>query len=114
MKAYFLWTVTGPQIILTSYDLEKDTGGLLRTNRTIDSLANKVIAYEVPLAKIKERYGEHFDVVINDPKQTDQLRILDSDGERVLGNIHFKELGSPIYYEPEDEQLKTAGTKLKD
>ena len=101
MKAYFVWTAIGPQIILTLYDLEKDIGGLLRTNRTIDSLANKVMAYEVPLETIKERYGEHFEAVLTDPDQTDELRILDSDGEHVLNNIHFAELGKPIYYEPE-------------
>ncbi len=100
MKAYFLWTVIGPQIILTSYDLEKDGVDALQSSRAIDSLANKVMAYEVPLDTIKERYGEHFEIVMKDPKQTDVLRVLDSDGERVLGNIHFNELGAPIYYEP--------------
>ncbi len=101
MKAYFLWTVIGPQIILTSCDLEKDPGCLLQTGRAVDSLARKVMAYEVPLDTIKERYGEHFESVLTDPDQTDELRILDSNGEHVLNNIHFSELGKPIYYEPE-------------
>ena len=101
MKAYFLWTVIGPQIILTSFDLEKCPDRLLQTGRVVDSLANKVMAYEIPLDKVKQRYGEHFEVVTKDPDQTDELRVLDSDGERVLNNIHFKELGQPIYYEPE-------------
>ena len=101
MKTYFLWTVIGPQIILTSCDLEKDLDCLLQTGRTVDSLASKVMAYEVPLDKIKQRYGEHFEAVLTDPDQTDELRILDSDGEHVLNNIHFAELGKPIYYEPE-------------
>jgi hypothetical protein len=100
MKAYFLWTVIGPQIILTSYDLEKDGVKGLQSGRVIDSLANKAMAFEVPLDTIRERYGGHFEVVIKDPHQTDALRVLDSDGERVLGNIHFNELGKPIYYEP--------------
>ncbi len=101
MKAYFAWTVVGPEIILTSYDLRKDLRGLLKTSRFGSSWTNKVMAFEVPLDAIRQRYGEHFEAVINDPKQTDELRILDSDGEHVLGNIHFKELGQPIFYEPE-------------
>jgi hypothetical protein len=101
MKAYFLWTVIGPQIILTSCDLEKEPDCLVQTGRAVDTLARKAMAYEVPLDKIKQRYGEHFEIVINDPAQTDQLRILDSEGERVLNNIRFAELGKPVYYEPE-------------
>ena len=50
---------------------------------------------------LKQRYGDQVEVVTNDPDQTDELRLLDSDGERVLNNIHFRELGQPIYYEPE-------------
>jgi hypothetical protein len=107
MKAYFLWTVIGPQIILTSCDLEKDPDCLLQTGRVVDSLASKVMAYELPLDKIKQRYGEHFEVVMTDPDQTDQLRILDSEGERVLNNIRFAELGRPIYYEPEAAKSKS-------
>ena len=98
MKAYFVWTVVGPQIVLTSYDLEKEPGRLTQTGRAI-GVRDKFMAYEVPLETIKQRYGEHFEVVVQDPHQTDQLRVLDSEGERVLDNIHFSELGQPVYYE---------------
>ncbi len=112
MKAYFLWTVVGPQLILTSNDLGKDARYLSQTGRAVvGSQANKVMAYEVPLEVIKERYGEQVEVVMNDPEQTDQLRVLDSDGERVLNNIHFKELGQPIYYEPDSEKSEISSTK---
>ncbi len=101
MKAYFVWTVIGPQIILTAHDLEKDPGWVAQTRRTIDwPQLNKFVAYEVPLEIIKQRFGEQFEVVMRDPKQTDDLRILDSEGEHVLNNIHFPELGQPIYFEP--------------
>jgi nucleotide-binding universal stress UspA family protein len=102
MKAYFLWTVTGPQLILTSCDLKKQPICLSQTGRITKSVADKYIAYEVPLETIKQRYAEHFEHVIRDPKQTDELRILDVEGTQVLLNIHFSDLGQPIYYEPEN------------
>ena len=103
MKAYFVWTVVGPQIILTSCDLQKNPGCLLQTGRAvIDSWANKVMAFEISLDIVKQRFGEQVAVVSNDPNQTDELRIVAADGEHVLNNIHFTELGQPIYYEPDN------------
>lgn len=96
MKAYFLWTVQGPRLILTCCDFTTNRICLeVLAHRGID----KFVAQEVALHLAKDRYGTHFDIVMKDPKQTDDLRILDEVGERVLKNFSLKELGTPIYYE---------------
>lgn len=96
MKAYFLWTVTGPQVILTSCDLVKD-------GACLDKLAKRGIskfeAREVPIELVKSKYGQSYDTVCRDPKQTDELRVLDVSGERVLNNFSIKELGPSVVYE---------------
>ncbi len=106
MRAYLLWTVSGPQIILTSCDMEKEPDCLTKYGRETDQESNKYIAFELPWETIKARYGEAFDLTMKDFHQTDKLRVLDIEGERVLLNIHFSELGQPIYYEPESAKAE--------
>ncbi len=98
MKAYFLWTVTGPQLILTSYDYVQHPEFL---KKLADTGITKFVAQEVSTDLVKERYGEHYQSVLTDPEQTDELRFVDNSARRVLINFSFKELGPPIYYEPE-------------
>ena len=101
MRAYFLWTAIGPQLILTSCALEENPGCIRETGRAIGIRTDKYMAYEVPTDILRERYGAAFDIVMGDPNQKDELRMLDTDGVRVLNNIHFSELGQPIYFEGE-------------
>jgi len=97
MKAYYLFTSSGPMVILTSYDNIKNPELL----KKFDSKGIfKFIGYEVSIDKAKERYGNHFDVVCGDLNETDDLRVLDYNGERAFKSFSFKELGPPIYYEP--------------
>jgi hypothetical protein len=104
MKAYLIWMVAGPQIILTSCDLVTHPECL---KKLADAGVSKFMAQELPLDAVKERYGEHYEIVINSPNETDELRILDTDGDRVLKNISFKGLSQPIYYEPEQTAAST-------
>jgi hypothetical protein len=98
MKAYFLFTANGPLVILTSYESIKAPELLKRLHsKGID----KFIAHEVPVELTKARYRTHFDVVCEDLHETDDLRVLDYSGDRAYSNFSFKELGSPIYHEPE-------------
>ena len=48
---------------------------------------------------VKQRYGMHFNIVMGDLHQTDDLRVLDYDGHHVFNNFSLKELNEPIYYE---------------
>ena len=98
MKAYFLFTASGPLVILTSYDSIEDPELMKRIH---SKGITKFIAHEVPIELAKVRYGGHFGVVCHDLHESDDLRILDYSGERAFQNFSFKELGSPVYYESE-------------
>ena len=94
MKAGILFTGTGPILILTTY-------ASLNDPKLIDKLTQKgikkYIAYEVPEDLVKQRYGKHFNVILGDLKQTDDLRVLDYDGHHVFYNFSLNELGEPVY-----------------
>ncbi len=98
MRAYFLFMSSGPLVILTSYDS-------IENPKLLNLLAakgiTKFIAREVSAELAKARYGKHFDIILQDLQQSDDLRVLDYSGERAFRNFSFKELGAPIYHEPE-------------
>ena len=96
MKAGIFFTGTGPILILTSYDSLNDL-------KLVEKLAlkgiKKYIAYEVKEDLVKQRYGNHFNVILSDLKQADDLRVLDYDGHHVFYNFSIDEFGEPIYHE---------------
>ena len=96
MKAGIFFTGTGPILILTTYESLKDP-------KLAEKLAlkgiKKYIAYELSEEAVKNRYGQHYKVIIGDLKQTDDLRVLDYDGHHVFYNFSLNELGQPIYYD---------------
>ena len=100
MKSAIIFTGTGPILILTTYDS-------LEAPQFLEKLEakgiGKFIGCEVPMDLVKSRYGTHFSVVMNDIKQTDDLRILDFNGYTVFHNFAFAEWGEPVYHEPESE-----------
>ena len=98
MKTALLFAGSGPLVIITSHELLIDAV-LLEKLRAKG--IGKFIAYEVPVELAKERYGHHFDVVLRDLHETDDLRVLDFDGQRAFRHFHLAELGTPILYEGE-------------
>ena len=96
MKAGIFFTGTGPILILTSYDSLDDP-------KLVEKLAlkgiKKYIAYEIQKDLVKQRYGKHFNVILSDLKQADDLRVLDYDGHHVFYNFSIEEIGEPIYHE---------------
>lgn len=98
MKAYFLFTVAGPLVVLTSYDSLDDPELLLRWK---SKGLTKFIAHEVSVESAKTKYGKHFDVVCGDLRESDDFRVLDYSGERAFKNWSFKELGPAVYRELE-------------
>ncbi len=98
MKAGILFTGSGPILFLTSYDR-------LSHPELVEKLAakgiRKYVAYEVAVELLKSRYGNHYDVVLEDLHQDDDLRILDYDGHHVFNTFAFSEMGSPQYHEPQ-------------
>ena len=100
MKAGIFFTGTGPILILTSYESLNDP-------KLVEKLAlkgiKKYIAYEIQKDLVKQKYGKHFDVILSDLKQTDDLRVLDYDGHHVFYNFSIDEIGEPIYHEAKSE-----------
>jgi len=96
MKAGIMFTGSGPILMLTSYKSFSETG-LIEKLR--DKGIKKFICYEVPVDLVKRKYGNHYDVVMGDLRQTDDLRVVDYDGSHVFYNFSFKELGEPFCHE---------------
>ena len=96
MNAGIFFTGTGPILILTSYDSLSDP-------KLVEKLAlkgiKKYIAYEVKEDLVKQRYGKHFNVILSDSKQADDLRVLDYDGHHVFYNFSLDEIGQPVFHE---------------
>jgi hypothetical protein len=98
MKAALIFTGSGPIVILTSYPSLSDPG-FLRALKAHG--ASKFIAYELPLDTVAARYGAHFQAVLNDARDTDDLRVLDVNGDRAFRLFRFSELG-PAMMQDED------------
>lgn len=105
MKVAMLFTGSGPIVILTSHDSVTDPTLLEKLEaKGID----RFLAYEVPLDLAQKRYGGHFSTVLNDLHETDDLRVLDYNGERAFALFRLDELGSPVIYESEAEARDVA------
>jgi hypothetical protein len=100
MKSGIVFTGTGPILILTTYRSFEDPN--LVEKLKIKGI-EKFIASEIPLDKVKEKYGNHFNVVMGDVDQTDDLRVLDYNGYNVFHNFAFSEMGKFIYHEGSGE-----------
>ncbi len=96
MKSFLLLTASGPLLVLTSHGSLDDTKLL---NALKARGIGKFVAFSVPLTLAKERYGGHFQVVENDLHETDDLRVLDLNGQRIFQLFRFEELGTPILQE---------------
>ena len=96
MKTFMLFTSSGPLVILTSFASVTDPG--LIEKLKVKGI-EKFIAFEIGIELARERYGGHFPVVEKDVRETDDLRILDFDGQRAFKLFRFDELSSPIFHE---------------
>jgi hypothetical protein len=97
MKAYLLMTGSSPIVVLTSHASMLDIALIaMLAGKGID----KFIAYEIPIDLAEQRYGTHFSAVKGDLRETDDLRVLDDDGEHAFKLFCFNELGPAIMYEP--------------
>jgi len=101
MKTGIIFTGTGPILIITSYESFDDP-------KLVEKLKvkgiEKFIASEIPLEKVKAKYGNQFNVVMGDLHQTDDLRVLDYNGHNVFYNFKFSEMGKFVYHEASGER----------
>lgn len=97
MKSFLLMTGSGTLIILTSHSSIENS---ILLDKLLAKGIEKFIAYEVPYDLARQRYGEHFKIVANDLHETDDLRILDYNGDRAFRLFTFSELGKAHIHEP--------------
>ena len=100
MKAVMLFTGSGPIVILTSYSDIREPALL---TRLADKGIDRFLAWELPLDLARERYGGHFQAVVHNLHETDDLRILDYNGQRAIKLFRLSELGEPFIQEPDDD-----------
>lgn len=98
MKSILLLTASGPLVILTSYASVTDRPLLERLGQ---KGIKKFVAFDIPIEIAKERYDGHFFVVAHDLHESDDLRILDLNGQRAFQLFRFSELGPPILHDAE-------------
>jgi len=95
MRAYIIFSGTGPILILTTYPE-------LLEPRLVEKLQHKgivkFIAYEVPLKTVRRIYGVPFEVIAADLEQVEDLRVLDFNGHHIFSRFSLAELGEPIKY----------------
>jgi hypothetical protein len=93
MRAYIVFSGTGPILILTTYSSLVD-------ERLVGKLQHKgiakFIAYEVPIDDVKRIYGVPFDVIASDLERAEDVRVLDFNGHHIFSRFSFSQLGEPI------------------
>jgi hypothetical protein len=96
MKAGIVFAGTGPILILTTYE---DFSSEKFSQKMAQKGIEKYMAVEVPLSMCLEKYGQHYDVIMKDVKQEDDLRVLDYNGFNVFHNFPFKSWGKEYRHE---------------
>lgn len=96
MKAGIFFTGSGPIFLLTSYDSFSNPE---LCNKLEAKGIRKFIAYEIPVDMAKQKYGMHYDIVLGDLKQEDDLRVLDYDGHHIFHLFSLKDLGNRVLHE---------------
>lgn len=61
----------------------------------------KFIAHEVPLEKLRLRYGVPFEVIEADVREGNDVRVLDFNGNHIFEKLSLTDLGECIRHDPE-------------
>jgi hypothetical protein len=96
MKTALIFTGSSPILIITSYPSLDDKRFLEKLKQ---KGIEKFIAFEVKLESAKEKYGSRFDVIRDDLNETEDLRVLDYNGQLAFERFSFEELGEMIKHE---------------
>ena len=94
MKAFLLFTHTGPLLILSKYDSINQPELLSKL-----TAYGKFIAYELPIEAIQSCYSSRFKSIFQDPRSNEAMIVLDENGESIFTNVSLRVLGSPTIYE---------------
>jgi hypothetical protein len=96
MKTGIFFTGTGPILLMTSYPAFDDPNFIEKLSQ---KGIKKFIAYEVPEPEVRKKYGNHYNVILGDLKQSDDLRVLDYDGHHVFYNFSISAFKDPVCHE---------------
>lgn len=96
MNAFMLITGGGPMMVLTDHASPEAPPFVRRLSA---KGYDKFIAFPAPIDLVRQRYGRHVDMVVQDLTQNDDLRVLDTDGDRIFRLFRFDELGQPMVHE---------------
>jgi hypothetical protein len=95
MRAYIVFSGTGPILILTTYSSVAD-------HRLVEKLRHKgiakFIAYEVDIDQVRQSYGLPFEVIASDLERSEDVRVLDFNGHHIFSSFSLAELGEPIKF----------------
>jgi hypothetical protein len=92
MKAYVVFYSNEPVLVLTRTSIRHQE--ILKELRRIGCL--KFIAREVPVERLRDRYGRQFEVIEESLRHGCDLRVLDYSGRRIFRQLPFSEFG-PAY-----------------
>ncbi len=96
MKVALLFTGSGALVVVTSHD--SLTNPALLAKLKAKGIA-KFAAWDIPIDVARQRYGGHYQVVMRDLGESDDLRILDYNGQRAFQLFSWSELGQPVLYD---------------
>ncbi|HPQ70775.1 MAG TPA: hypothetical protein PKW95_16745 [bacterium] len=89
MKHHLIFTGSGPIVVLHSYgDISDETLLAKLTAKGIE----KFIAFELDGDELRHTYGHRYEVVVEDLDETNDFRILDYDGHRVMNHFDFAQI----------------------
>ncbi len=95
MRAYLIFTGTGPLLVMSTYPKLTD-------QRLVDKLRfkgiEKFIAYQVDLEAIEERYAQAYPSVVADLADREDIRVVDFNGHQIMANFSLSALGDPIKF----------------
>lgn len=93
IRAYLFFTGTGPILVLSTYPDVTDQRLIAKLRyKGID----KLIAYEVDLEAVRQRYSDAYGSVAADLESEEDLRVLDFNGHQIMANFSLAELGDPV------------------
>ena len=95
LRAYLIFTGTGPLLVLSSYPKLTD-------HRLVEKLRYKGIerfmAYQVDLDAVEARYPDSFGSVVGELDAVEDVRVLDFNGHQIMANFSLDSLGDPIKF----------------
>jgi hypothetical protein len=107
MTAYLVFSESEPMIVVASRAAVSD-GRLV--DRLRSSGLTKFIASEIPVERLRERYGVPFEVIEADICEGKDVRVLDHSGRNIFENISLADLGSSLLYEEGRAAVRSSST----